>query len=206
MPLHIEPTGIPGVVLVTSKVMADERGFFREAFKRSSFRDLGIDVPVAQINHSRSARGTLRGLHFQRQPRAQGKLVQVVAGEIYDVAVDIRPESPTFLRWIGVRLTAADHRSIYVPPGCAHGFCAVSPDAEILYLATDEYAPDHEGGLRWNDPVLGIDWPVENPLVSMRDRHWPLLGDAATATSRLSAAETRPPFVEAASPSAAPGF
>jgi dTDP-4-dehydrorhamnose 3,5-epimerase len=194
MPFHVEPTVIPGVLVVTPAVARDDRGFFLEAYKQSTFCGFGVDVPFAQVNQSRSRRGTLRGLHYQRAPHAQGKLVRALAGDIFDVAVDIRPESPAFLQWVGVRLSASDHRSLYVPPGCAHGFCVLSAEAEVLYLATSEYAPDHEGGLLWNDPALGITWPVDAPVVSERDRRWvPLAArEPAMSGQRLALAAERP--------------
>jgi dTDP-4-dehydrorhamnose 3,5-epimerase len=144
-----------------------------ETYKRSEFEAAGLTVTLVQENHSRSSAGTLRGLHYQREPKAQGKLVRVVRGEVFDVAVDIRKGSPTFGQWVGVTLSADNRKSIYVPPGFAHGFCVVSPDADVIYKTTEEYAPDHELGIPWNDPALGIDWPVAAPTLSERDRHWP---------------------------------
>ena len=175
MPFTAELTNIPGVLIVVPAIVADDRGFFMETYKESSFRALGIDVPFVQENHSRSVRHTLRGLHYQREPAAQGKLVRAVAGAIFDVAVDLREGSPTRHRWVGVELSAADHRSLYVPPGCAHGFCVLSPEAEVVYLTTREYAPEHEGGILWSDPSLAIAWPTSEPLLSPRDQRWPLL-------------------------------
>jgi dTDP-4-dehydrorhamnose 3,5-epimerase len=117
--------------------------------------------------------GTLRGLHYQRDPKAQGKLVRVIRGEIFDVAVDIRPGSPTYGGWVGVTLSEANRKSMYIPPGLAHGFCVVSPEAEVIYKTTEEYAPELEHGIRWDDPALGIAWPVTTPNLSERDKHWP---------------------------------
>jgi len=173
MPFTFEPTDLPGVILVTPSVFGDDRGFFMETYKRSAFEAAGLEVSFSQENHSRSGAGTLRGLHYQREPRAQGKLVRVVFGVIFDVAVDIRRGSPTFGRWLGVTLSAANRTAIYVPPGFAHGFCVTSPDAEVMYLTTEEYAPELEAGILWNDPALGIAWPVEEPTLSSRDRQWP---------------------------------
>ncbi len=181
-----EVTRIPGVLLLTPTLIADERGFFFEVYKQSAFRDLGIDAPFVQENHSRSAHGTLRGLHYQRDPMAQGKLVRTIAGEIFDVAVDLREGSPTYRNWVGVRLSAADHRSLYVPPGCAHGFCVISADAEVEYLTTREYAPEHEEGVLWSDPAIGITWPIADPILSRRDQTWPLLARRATGSSTTS--------------------
>ena len=175
MPLTFEATDLPGVLLVVPKVFADDRGFLMETYKRSEFERVGLDVPMLQENHSRSTQGTLRGLHYQREPKAQGKLVRVVFGEIFDVAVDIRRGSPTFGRWVGVALSGANRKSIYIPPGFAHGFCVTSAEAEVIYKTTEEYAPDHEEGIRWDDPAIGIAWPVAAPTLSPRDQHWPSL-------------------------------
>jgi dTDP-4-dehydrorhamnose 3,5-epimerase len=175
MPVSFESTDLPGVLLVVPKVFADDRGFFMETFKRSEFERAGLDLQFVQENHSRSSAGTLRGLHYQREPKAQGKLVRVVLGEIFDVAVDIRQGSPTFGRWVGVRLSAENRLSIYVPPGFAHGFCVTTAEAEVIYKTTEEYAPEHEEGIRWDDPSLGIAWPVANPTLSPRDQRWPSL-------------------------------
>ena len=176
MPFTFTPLAIPGVVQVEPRVFGDERGFVMESYRQSDFVRAGIPVPFAQENHSRSARGTLRGLHYQREPYAQGKFVRAVAGHIFDVAVDMRPESSTFRRWVGVDLTAENRLGLYIPSGCAHGFCVLSDTADVVYLITSEYAPEHEAGLRWNDPAFGITWPVANPLLSARDQAWPALG------------------------------
>lgn len=144
-----------------------------ETFKQSEFEAAGLPLTLVQENHSMSTAGTLRGLHYQRHPKAQGKLVRVIRGEIYDVAVDIRDGSPTYGQWIGVTLSDSNRKSIYIPPGFAHGFCVVSPEAEVIYKTTAEYAPDHEHGIRWDDPALAITWPVTTPNLSERDKHWP---------------------------------
>jgi dTDP-4-dehydrorhamnose 3,5-epimerase len=175
MPLTFEPTDLPGVLIVAPRVFADDRGFFMETYKRSEFEAAGLDVPLVQENHSRSTQGTLRGLHYQREPKAQGKLVRVVLGEIFDVAVDIRHRSPTFGRWVGINLSAENRKSIYVPPGFAHGFCVLSDEAEVIYKTTEEYAPELEHGIPWNDPLLAIAWPVSSPTLSPRDQRWPAL-------------------------------
>ncbi len=175
MPLSFEPTALPGVIVIVPKVFADDRGFLMETYKRSEFEAAGLRVPFLQENHSRSTFGTLRGLHYQREPKAQGKLVRVVSGEIFDVAVDIRRGSPTFGRWFGVSLSAANRKSIYIPPGFAHGLCVTSPDADVIYKTTEEYAPDHEEGIRWDDPELAIAWPIATPTLSARDQRWPSL-------------------------------
>jgi len=170
-----EPTSIPGVVIVVAKSIEDDRGLLMETMKRSEFARAGIRADFVQENHTLSKAGTLRGLHYQRPPRAQGKLVRVVRGEVFDVAVDLRPESPTFRRWVGVALSAENRRSIYIPPECAHGFCVVSSEAEVVYKMTEEYSPEHEVGIRWDDPAIGIAWPVSAPALSPRDRNWPPL-------------------------------
>jgi dTDP-4-dehydrorhamnose 3,5-epimerase len=175
MPLTFEPTEIPDVLRVVPKVFADPRGFLMETFKESEFAAAGIGFRLVQENHSRSTHGTLRGLHFQREPKSQGKLVRVIVGEIFDVAVDIRPGSPTFGRWVGEWLSADNRKALYVPPGFAHGFCVTSPEAEVIYKTTEEYAPDHEGGIAWNDPALKIAWPIASPTLSPRDERWPPL-------------------------------
>jgi dTDP-4-dehydrorhamnose 3,5-epimerase len=182
MPFKIERTALSGLVIIEPKVFADNRGFLMETFKRSAFQAAGLDVALVQENHSRSGRGTLRGLHYQRPPREQGKLVRVILGEIFDVAVDIRKGSPTFGRWVGVTLTAANHRMVYLPPGFAHGFCVISDEAEVIYKTTDEYSPEHECGVRWDDPALGIAWPIAQPTLSERDRRWPTLADIDAVT------------------------
>ncbi len=164
-------TGIPDVWVLEPKVFGDARGFFMESFNARAFRDLtGTDVQFVQDNHSRSARGVLRGLHYQiRQP--QGKLVRVTAGAVFDVAVDLRRASPTFGRWVGVELSAENNRQMWVPPGFAHGFLVLSDVADFLYKTTDYYAPGHERSLAWNDPTLGIDWPLKGePLLAAKDR------------------------------------
>jgi dTDP-4-dehydrorhamnose 3,5-epimerase len=176
MSFTFEPTDLPGVIVISPKVYGDGRGFFMETYKRSEFLAAGIDVPLVQENQSRSGAGTLRGLHYQREPRAQAKLVRVVHGAIYDVAVDIRDASPTFGRWVAMTLSAENRKSLYVPAGFAHGFCVTTDTAEVIYLTSDEYAPELEHGIPWNDPALAIPWPVTEPTLSPRDQAWPPLG------------------------------
>jgi dTDP-4-dehydrorhamnose 3,5-epimerase len=183
MPFIFTPAALPGMVVIEPKVFADDRGFFMETYKKSDFVPAGIDVEFVQENHSKSVAGTLRGLHLQRPPKAQGKLVRVIQGEIFDVAADIRRDSPTFGRWVSVTLSAGNRRSVFIPAGYAHGFCVVSPQAEVVYKTTDEYAPELEWGVRWDDPELGIPWPVSEPLLSPRDSKWPALTRIA-GTSR----------------------
>ena len=173
MPSTFETTSLSGVVIIVPNVFGDARGFLMETYKRSEFEAAGLPVTLVQENHSQSAAGTLRGLHYQREPKAQGKLVRVVRGEVFDVAVDIRTGSPTLGRWIGVTLSAENRKSIYIPPGFAHGFCVTSPEAEVIYKTTEEYAPELEFGIRWDDPALGIAWPIASPTLSERDRLWP---------------------------------
>lgn len=175
MPFRFSPTKIPGVLLIEPMVFPDARGFFMETYKRSEFVAQGIREDFHQANHSRSTRGILRGLHYQRAPQAQAKLVRALAGEIYDVAVDIRLGSPTYGEWHGAHLSAENKRLLYIPVGFAHGFCVTSEVAEIAYMTSEEYAPELEGGIAWNDPELKIEWPVAEPQLSSRDRAWPRL-------------------------------
>ena len=172
-------TALPGVLLLEPIVFGDDRGFFYESYNERLFRQAtGLDAHFVQDNHSRSAKGVLRGLHFQVcQP--QGKLVRCVAGEVFDVAVDLRRESPTLGRWVGVHLTADNKRQIWIPAGFAHGFLVLSEMAEFLYKTTDYYAPQHERAIVWNDPTLGIDWPLAAPpLLSNKDAAAPRFVDA----------------------------
>jgi dTDP-4-dehydrorhamnose 3,5-epimerase len=175
------PTAIPEVVVIEPRVFGDARGFFFESWNRRAFAQIaGRDWEFVQDNHSGSARHVLRGLHYQvRQP--QGKLVRVVAGEVFDVAVDLRRSSPTFGRWVGERLSARNRRMMWVPPGFAHGFLVLSETAEFLYKTTDYYAPEHERTLLWNDPALGIGWPLEGePLLKPKDAAGTPLAQAET--------------------------
>jgi dTDP-4-dehydrorhamnose 3,5-epimerase len=160
---------IPDVVLIEPRAFVDERGCFMETYKHSEFSAFGITVAFVQDNHSRSLRGVLRGLHYQRGPHAQGKLVRAVVGEIFDVAVDIRKGSSTYGKWVGETLSAENRRMLYVPPGFAHGFCVLSGVAEVLYKTTREYAPQSDAGIIWNDPDIGIQWPIEAPILSEKD-------------------------------------
>ncbi len=178
MPFQFTRLAIPEVLLVEPRVLSDTRGWFAETYKASEFARAGITLPFTQDNHSRSSRGVLRGLHYQKSPRAQGKLIRVVVGEVFDVAVDIRRSSATFGRWVSATLSAANPRMVYVPPGFAHGFCVLSDAAEIYYKTTAEYAPDFERGVAWNDPELRIPWPIADPVVSSRDAGLPSLRNA----------------------------
>ena len=178
MPFRFVQSKIPEVLIIEPRVNLDERGFFMETYKRSEFAAHGIDEIFVQGNHSRSSNGILRGLHYQKHPQAQGKLMRALAGEIYDVAVDIRQGSPTFGQWVASVLSSENKRMLYVPAGFAHGFCVTSAEAEIFYMTTAEYAPECEAGVRWDDPDLRIGWPVARPRLSNRDLAWPLLKDA----------------------------
>jgi dTDP-4-dehydrorhamnose 3,5-epimerase len=177
--LKIISTSIPDVLLIEPMVFQDERGFFMESYQKKQFREVGIDVDFVQDNHSKSCRGTLRGLHYQIR-QAQGKLVRVVSGEVYDVAVDIRRQSHTFGQWVGDYLSAENKRMLWVPAGFAHGFYVTSPEAEVLYKASDYYAPQWERCILWNDPAIGIQWPVqeEPPILSVKDGQGNLLSEA----------------------------
>ena len=163
-------TNIPGVVVVELDKVADERGFFARSFCVAEFADHGIAMPVAQCSVSfNEKRGTLRGLHYQVAPSTETKLVRCTRGAMFDVAVDLRPESPTYCRWIGVELDADAHRAVFIPSGCAHGFQTLSDEAEVFYLMGEAYDPALDRGVRWNDPAFGIDWPIEPTVISERD-------------------------------------
>jgi len=170
--MRVIETGLAGVVLIEPKVHRDARGFFLETWHARRYEEAGIRGPFVQDNHSRSVRGTLRGLHWQHA-RPQGKLVRVIEGEIYDVAVDIRPDSPTFGHWVGATLSAESFLQIYVPAGYAHGFCVTSDIAQVEYKCTDVYDAADERGLPWNDADLAIDWPMSDPVLSVRDQSHP---------------------------------
>lgn len=173
------PTAIPEVLILEPRVFGDARGFFMESWNRRTFAALGLDLDFVQDNHSRSQRGVLRGLHYQLK-QTQGKLVRVVDGEVFDVAVDLRRTSPTFGRWVGTVLSAENKRLFWIPPGFAHGFLTLSDSADFLYKATDYYAPEHERSLLWNDPAIGIDWPLNGmvPSLAAKDAAGMLLKDA----------------------------
>jgi len=170
MPFTVTMTAIPDVLVLEPKVFGDARGFFFESFNARDFaQTTGVDVQFVQDNHSKSARGVLRGLHYQIQ-HAQGKLVRVVQGSVFDVVVDLRKSSPTFGQWVGVELSADNYRQLWVPPGFAHGFVVLSESAEFLYKTTDYWYPEHERSLLWNDPAIGIDWPIDfEPQLAAKD-------------------------------------
>jgi len=174
MPFLFKKLEIPEVILIEPAIMTDERGFFMETYKSSVFRENNIPNFV-QENHSYSIKNVLRGLHYQIPPKAQGKLVRCIKGEIFDVAVDIRKDSPTFRKWVSVILSSENKKQLYIPPGFAHGFCVLSDTAEIVYKCTEEYSPQHERGIAWNDMSIGIDWPVKNPIMNDKDKNNPKL-------------------------------
>lgn len=179
MPFVATPTALPEVLILEPKVFGDDRGFFFESFNQRDFRQVtGVDTPFVQDNHSRSSKGVLRGLHYQiRQP--QGKLVRVVRGEVFDVAVDLRRSSPNFGEWVGVMLSDENKRQLWVPPGFAHGFVVTSDIAEVLYKTTDYWYPEHERSLLWNDPSVGVQWPIVGaPQLAAKDAAGKLFGDA----------------------------
>lgn len=169
-------TELPGVILIEPQVHGDERGFFLESYHEAKYQEGGIPGPFVQDNHSRSTRGTLRGLHGQ-SPNAQGKLLRAVEGEIFDVAVDVRLGSPTFGKHVAVVLSAENFKQIYVPPGLIHGFAVTSDAAQVEYKCTDLYRPEQDFGVRWDDPELAIPWPIDDPILSDKDRDAPLLAE-----------------------------
>ncbi len=171
------PLAIPDVILLEPRVFGDGRGFFYESYNQLAFHEAtGLDIQFVQDNHSRSVRNVLRGLHYQLPPKAQGKLVRAVVGEVFDVAVDIRKDSPTFGQWVGEILSADNKRQMWIPPGFAHGFLVLSEIAEFLYKTTDYYAPDLERGILWNDPDVAIAWPLnDDPVLSAKDAQGPML-------------------------------
>jgi len=177
--MQIYSTAIPDVLMIEPTVFGDERGFFYESFNQQRFAELtGITCSFVQDNHSKSAKGVLRGLHYQIQ-QPQGKLVRVTAGSVFDVSVDLRKNSPTFGRWVGVVLSAANKRQLWIPEGFAHGFLVTSDNAEFLYKTTDYWAPEFERSLLWNDPAIGIDWPLDGePLLSRKDKTATLMANA----------------------------
>ena len=176
MPFEFKRLEIKDVILVTPKVFGDNRGFFMESYKKSEFSKNGIDIEFVQDNHSKSAKGVLRGLHYQAKPFGQAKLVRCPKGEIFDVAVDIRPNSPTFKKWVGEVLSEENKNMLFIPEGFAHGFVVLSDEAELLYKTGKEYAPNSDRGIRWNDPEININWSINfEPLVSEKDAIQPFL-------------------------------
>lgn len=170
--MQVSKTAIADVLMIEPRVFGDERGLFFESYNEHAFRDAtGLQLAMVQDNHSKSTKNVLRGLHYQIEPRAQGKLIRVIAGAVFDVVVDVREHSPTFGRWVAEHLSAQNRRQLWIPPGMAHGFLTVSDVAEILYKTTDYYSPEHERCIAWNDPDLAIAWPLDGePVLSARDR------------------------------------
>lgn len=177
MPFQFERLEIPAVVLVRLQARPDDRGFFMETFKRSEFEANGISGPFVQDNYSRSSHGVLRGLHYQSPPKSQGKLINVIRGEVFDVAVDIRRGSPTYAHWVGLHLSSEDPMLLYVPVGFAHGFQVLSAQADVMYKVTEEYSPEADRGIAWNDPDLGIAWPIRDAVLSTKDAGLPSLAE-----------------------------
>ena len=176
MPFEFEKTQLPDVILVKPKIFGDARGFFMETYKKTEFAKNGIDIEFVQDNHSKSTKGVLRGLHYQKEPKAQAKLVRCPYGKVFDVAVDIRKNSPYFGKWTGAILSAENKHMLYIPEGFAHGFVVLSDEAELFYKASDEYSPEHDRGIKWNDTDINIDWGIDfKPLVSEKDDRQPLL-------------------------------
>ena len=175
MPFSFRRLEIPDVLLITPNIFEDERGFFMETYKLSEFKKLGVEYNFVQENFAKSKKNVLRGLHYQLEPKSQGKLVRCVRGKVWDVAVDIRKGSPWYGKWVKVELSEENKNILWVPRGFAHGYVSVEEDSEILYLTTEEYSPQFERGILWNDPTLKIDWGVDSPIVSQKDGKLPLL-------------------------------
>ncbi len=179
MPFEFKRLEIPEVILIKPKVYKDDRGFFLETHKKEDMEKNGIKGEFVQDNHSGSERGVLRGLHFQKEPYAQAKIIRCTRGIIYDVSVDLRQNSPTFSRYLGLVLSEHNKHQLYVPKGCAHGFLVLSDVAEVEYKVDNVYAPEYEGGLIWSDPDVGVSWPLNDPILSKRDCLWPTLKNLA---------------------------
>ena len=175
MPFTFKRLSIPDVILIEPQSFSDDRGFFFESFKESDFFSNGIDKKFVQDNFSHSINGVIRGLHFQKAPKAQAKLVTVLKGKIFDVAVDIRKNSPTYGKWVSEILSDDTHNLLYVPEGFAHGFCVISDEADVLYKVSNEYSQEHERSIIWNDPKLNIEWPIKKPIISNKDNKLSLL-------------------------------
>ena len=178
MPFEFEALKIPGAVLVKPRLFPDDRGYFFETYKKSDFVVTGIDENFVQDNYSTSTKSVIRGLHYQKEPKAQAKLVSATVGRIFDVAVDLRKGSPTYGEWLAAELSEENRHMLFIPSGCAHGFCVLSDKAEVSYKTSDEYSPSHEAGIIWNDADLNIQWPNIEPVLSDKDAKLPHLGDA----------------------------
>ena len=178
MPLSFTKLKIEDVILIEPTIFPDDRGFFLESYKLSDFQNFGIDASFVQDNHSFSKKDVVRGLHYQLPPHPQGKLVRVIKGSVWDVAVDIRKDSPTYLSWVSEELSESNFKMLYIPPGFAHGFVALSDNVHLVYKCTAEYNPQLDAGILWNDSEINVTWPVENPIISEKDKELPLLKDA----------------------------
>jgi dTDP-4-dehydrorhamnose 3,5-epimerase len=178
MPFTFKKLSIPDVILLKAKTFPDSRGFFMESYKESEFSKKDINIKFVQDNFSHSTKGTLRGLHYQKEPMAQAKLVSVITGEIFDVVVDIRKNSPTYGKWVGEILSENNHHLLYVPEGFAHGFCVLSDQADVTYKVNKEYSPENDRGILWNDSDVNVNWPIDNPVLSDKDLNQPMLKDA----------------------------
>ena len=178
MAFYFKKLGIPDVILVETNIFVDRRGAFMEVFKASEFKKHGINKPFLQVNHSRSVKNVLRGLHYQTGSKAQAKFVQVIVGEIFDVAVDLRKSSPYYGKWVGAVLSNKNRRMFYIPEGFAHGFCVLSDTAEVIYQCSCEYSKEHEQGISWSDPKVNINWPIKTPILSEKDANLPNLEQA----------------------------
>ena len=183
--MNILPTSLKGLLIIEPNVFEDKRGYFLETYHYERFQSAGLDANFVQDNLSFSKQGTLRGLHFQ-VTKPQTKLVQAVTGDIFDVAVDIRPESPTFGKWSGVLLSEENNRQLFIPGGFAHGFCVLSESAHVAYKCSDYYNPEDEGGILWSDPTIAIDWPVKEPTLSVKDQQYPFLTDLKLQIKKTS--------------------
>ncbi|MEF3279911.1 MAG: dTDP-4-dehydrorhamnose 3,5-epimerase [Elusimicrobiota bacterium] len=175
MPFEFEKLSLDGLILIKPKMFIDKRGFFMETFKKSEFSSNGINCDFLQDNHSRSFKNVIRGIHFQKEPKAQSKLVRCVRGEIYDVAVDLRKESKTYLKWYGVKLSDENGFMLFIPKGFGHAFLVLSEEADVVYKCDEEYSPEHDCGIRYDDPSIGIKWGVSDPIVSEKDLKLPFL-------------------------------
>jgi dTDP-4-dehydrorhamnose 3,5-epimerase len=175
--LNFTETPLPGVILIEPQLFSDDRGFFMETFHAEAFADAGLPTSFMQDNHSRSRRGVLRGLHYQ-EPKPQGKLVRCTRGALFDVAVDVRRSSPTFAKWYGVELSESNRLMLWVPPGFAHGFCALTDEADLVYKCTSLYRSEYDRVIIWNDPAIGIEWPLRDPILSPKDAAAPRLAEA----------------------------
>jgi dTDP-4-dehydrorhamnose 3,5-epimerase len=178
VPFNFKRLSIPDVILIEAKSFPDDRGFFMESFKESEFIKNGIKVRFVQDNYSHSSKGTLRGLHYQKDPKAQAKLVTAIKGEIFDVAVDLRKNSPTYGQWVGETLSEQNHKLLYIPERFAHGFCVLSEEADVIYKVNNEYSPSDDRGILWNDAEINVKWPIQNPILSEKDQKQPLLKNA----------------------------